>query len=109
MTEQEVRDYLSTIGRSGTDAFRQDLIQKGRQAEVTVIGQFGIGLLSAFIVADRVVVETLSWRPNSPPWRWESSGEKTYSLQKGERTDAGSTVTLDITAVLDWVSHILVS
>jgi molecular chaperone HtpG len=96
MTEQEVKDYLSTIGRSGTDAFRQDLVQKGRQAEVTVIGQFGIGLLSAFIVADRVVVETQSWQPNNPPWHWESSGEKTYDLQPGARIDAGSTVTLHI-------------
>ena len=56
MTETEVREYLSTIGRSGTDAFRRDLVEKGRQAEVTVIGQFGIGLLLAFIVADRVGV-----------------------------------------------------
>jgi molecular chaperone HtpG len=55
MTEQEVREYFSTIGRSGTDAFRQELLKNGRQADVTVIGQFGIGLLSAFIVADRVV------------------------------------------------------
>ena len=55
MTETEVREYLSTIGRSGTDASRRDLVEKGRQAEVTVIGQFGIGLLSAFIVDDRVV------------------------------------------------------
>jgi molecular chaperone HtpG len=96
MTEQEVKDYLSTIGRSGTDAFRQDLVHKGRQAEVTVIGQFGIGLLSAFIVADRVVVETLSWQPDNPPWLWESSGEKTYDLNPGERKDAGSTVMLYI-------------
>ncbi len=87
MTETEVREYLSTIGRSGTDAFRQDLVAKGRQAEVTVIGQFGIGLLSAFIVADRVVVETLSWRSGNPAWRWESNGEKTYELQGGDRND----------------------
>ena len=96
MTETEVREYLSTIGRSGTDAFRQDLVEKGRQAEVTVIGQFGIGLLSAFIVADRVVVETRSYLAENPAWRWESSGEKTYALQRGDRQDAGSTVTLHI-------------
>jgi len=96
MTETEVREYLSTIGRSGTDAFRQDLVAKGRQAEVTVIGQFGIGLLSAFIVADRVVVETLSWRNGNPAWRWESNGEKTYELQGGDRKEIGSTVTLHI-------------
>jgi len=96
MTEKEVREYLSTIGRSGTDAFRQDLVSRGRQAEVTVIGQFGIGLLSAFIVADRVVVETLSWQKGNPAWRWESNGEKTYDLQRGDRKDIGSTVTLYI-------------
>jgi len=96
MTEQEVKEYLSTIGRSGTDAFRQNLVQKGRQADVTVIGQFGIGLLSAFIVADRVVVETLSWEDGNPPWRWESSGEKTYDLKPGEREYPGSSVTLYI-------------
>ncbi|BBC26588.1 ATP-binding protein [Pseudanabaena sp. ABRG5-3] len=96
MTETEVREYLSTIGRSGTDAFRQDLVSRGRQAEVTVIGQFGIGLLSAFIVADRVVVETLSWVQGNPAWRWESNGEKTYDLQRGDRKDIGSTVTLYI-------------
>jgi molecular chaperone HtpG len=97
MTEQEVRDYLSTIGRSGTDVFRQDLLKNGRNAsDVTVIGQFGIGLLSAFIVADRVVVETRSWQANHPAWRWESNGEKTYSLQPGEIESAGSAVTLHI-------------
>jgi len=96
MTEIEVREYLSTIGRSGTDAFRQDLVSRGRQAEVTVIGQFGIGLLSAFIVADRVVVETLSWQQGNPAWRWESNGEKTYDLQRGDRKDIGSKVTLYI-------------
>ena len=96
MTETEVREYLSTIGRSGTDAFRQDLVSRGRQAEVMVIGQFGIGLLSAFIVADRVVVETLSWQKGNPAWRWESNGEKTYDLQRGDRKDIGSTVTLYI-------------
>jgi molecular chaperone HtpG len=97
MTEWEVREYLSTIGRSGTDAFRRDLLEKGRQAtDVTVIGQFGIGLLSAFIVADRVVVETRSFQENQPAWRWESNGDKTYHLQPGERQEPGSSVTLHI-------------
>jgi molecular chaperone HtpG len=95
MTEQEVREYLSTIGRSGTDAFRQELIRQGRNAtDVTVIGQFGIGLLSAFIVADRVVVETRSWEKEQPAWLWESNGEKTYSLNDGDRQEPGSAVTL---------------
>ena len=97
MIEHEVKEYLSTIGRSGTDAFRRDLIEKGRQADVTVIGQFGIGLLSTFIVADRVVVETRSWQKGHPGYRWESRGEKTYDLQAGDRQEPGSSVTLYIT------------
>ena len=72
LTEQEIHDYLSTIGRSGTDAFRKDLQEKGRYAEASnLIGQFGIGLLSTFVVAKHVVVESRSCRPNSIGWRWE--------------------------------------
>jgi molecular chaperone HtpG len=80
MTEQEVKEYLSTIGRSGTDAFRRDLIEKGRQSEVTVIGQFGIGLLSAFIVADRVVVETRSSLAGNSAWQCGYLESVSYQL-----------------------------
>lgn len=97
LTETEIHDYLSTIGRSGTDEFRQELIKKGRCAEITLIGQFGIGLLSAFVVALRVEVETLSTQPGNPSWRWVSEGQKTYELGPGSRTDPGTTVTLHIT------------
>ncbi|MDJ0715990.1 MAG: ATP-binding protein [Prochloraceae cyanobacterium] len=96
MTEKEVREYLSTIGRSGTEAFRQELLEKGRAAHVSLIGQFGIGLLSAFIVADKIVVETRSWKPKNPAWRWQSEGEKTYTLEPGDRKEPGTTVTLYI-------------
>jgi molecular chaperone HtpG len=82
MTEHEVKEYLSTIGRSGADAFRRDLVQKGRQTDVKVIGQFGIGLLSAFIVADQVVVETRSWQVGDSAWQWESA-EKTTTFRWG--------------------------
>jgi molecular chaperone HtpG len=96
LTEQEVHDYLATIGRSGTGEFRQELLQKGRQAEVTLIGQFGIGLLSAFVVAYKVEVETLSVQPENPPWHWISEGQSHYQLQRGARQDVGTTVTLHI-------------
>lgn len=98
LTESEIHDYLSTIGRSGTGAFRQELIEKGRQAEVTLIGQFGIGLLSAFVVAHQVEVETLSVQPNSPAWHWVSEGQSDYQLEKGKRTTVGTTITLHITS-----------
>ncbi|MDJ0533289.1 MAG: ATP-binding protein [Xenococcaceae cyanobacterium MO_207.B15] len=96
MTEKEVQEYLSTIGRSGTEAFRQELMKKGRSADVSLIGQFGIGLLSAFIVADKIVVETRSWKSRNPAWYWQSQGDKTYTLEPGERKEPGTTVTLYI-------------
>ena len=96
LTEQEVHDYLATIGRSGTAEFRQELLQKGRQAEVTLIGQFGIGLLSAFVVAYKVEVETLSVQPDNPAWHWISEGQKDYELRRGTRKDIGTTVILHI-------------
>ena len=96
MTENEIQEYLSTIGRSGTESFRQELIEKGRSAHVSLIGQFGIGLLSAFIVADKIVVETRSWKPKNPAWHWQSEGEKTYTLEPGNRKEPGTTVTLHI-------------
>ncbi len=96
LTEREVHDYLATIGRSGTAEFRQELLQKGRQAEVTLIGQFGIGLLSAFVVAYKVEVETLSVQPGNPPWHWISEGQSYYELRQGTRQDIGTTVTLNV-------------
>ena len=80
LIEQEIHDYLATIGRSGTGEFRQELIRQGRHAEVTLIGQFRIGLLSAFVVAHRVEVETLSIHSDNPPWRWVSEGQRDYEL-----------------------------
>ncbi|MGK7897658.1 MAG: ATP-binding protein, partial [Xenococcus sp. (in: cyanobacteria)] len=97
MTKQEIQEYLSTIGRSGTDVFRQELIKKGRSANFSLIGQFGIGLLSAFIVADRIVIETRSFKTKNPAWLWESYGNKTYNLEAGERKEPGTTATLYIT------------
>ncbi|MCK6580513.1 MAG: ATP-binding protein [Anaerolineae bacterium] len=82
LTETEIHEYLATIGRSGTQEFRAKLIEKGRQAESTLIGQFGIGLLSAFVVADEVEIITRSFRQNQPAWRWSTIGDKSYTLGK---------------------------
>jgi molecular chaperone HtpG len=90
MTEQEVRDYLATIGRSGTAEFRE------REKVVELIGQFGIGLLSAFIVADRVVIETQSNLLEHPTLQWRSDGGKTYTLQPIEKREVGTSVILHI-------------
>lgn len=95
LTEQQVREYLSVIGKSGTDAFRKDLADKGRLAGTTLIGQFGIGLLSAFVVADTVEVVTKSATDRA--LRWVSQGGSTYTIEDAERAEIGTTVSLHIT------------
>jgi molecular chaperone HtpG len=76
--------------------FRQQLPTQGRGADVTLIGQFGIGLLSAFVVAYRVEVETRSITPDQPAWLWVSEGQREYELRGGTRSEPGTTVTLHI-------------
>ncbi len=97
LTESEIHDYLATIGRSGTDEFRKQLLAGGRHMDVTVIGRFGIGLLSAFVAARRVVVETKSIMTDSPPYRWTSEGQSEYDLEPGTRAEPGTSVILHIT------------
>ena len=60
MTEKEITDYLSTIGRSGTKELGEELKKRDRGRTESLIGQFGIGILSAFVAADRLVVSTRS-------------------------------------------------
>ena len=96
LTEGEIHDYLATIGRSGTDEFRKQLLDSGRHMDVSVIGRFGIGLLSAFVAAKRVVVETRSIVADSPSYRWISEGQSEYDLEPGTRTEPGTSVTLHI-------------
>lgn len=92
LTEDEVHTYLSTIGRSGTRELRDRLESGNRAGAIDLIGQFGIGLLSAFIVADSVIVETRARAGD--PLRWESGGGKEYQLVPGKRTAVGTTVSL---------------
>ena len=100
LTRAEIEEYLSTIGRSGTAEFRQKLIELGRQAGVTLIGQYGIGLLSSFVVAESVdVVTRSSQSSNEAAWLWRSAGDKTYTLEQAADDDQmspGTTVTLHI-------------
>jgi len=94
LTRREIDDYLSTIGRSGTDELRQRIREADRSRAVDLIGQFGIGLLSAFIVAERVTLVTKA--PGEPALRWESRGGQRYTVEPAERTLVGTTVTLHI-------------
>jgi molecular chaperone HtpG len=93
MSEAEVIDNLGTIARSGTKKFLEGLSGDSAK-DAQLIGQFGVGFYSAFIVADRVTV--LSKRADSGGVRWNSNGEGAYEIQAYDKTDRGTEVILHL-------------
>jgi molecular chaperone HtpG len=94
MTEEEVVSNLGTIAKSGTRAFL-DQVKDAADAP-KLIGQFGLGFYSAFMIADTVTVETRSARADAAPVRWESGGEGTYEVSAGSREFRGTAITLHV-------------
>jgi molecular chaperone HtpG len=93
MSEAEVVDNLGTIARSGTKKFLEGL--SGDSAKDSqLIGQFGVGFYSAFIVADRVTV--LTKRTDSDGVRWDSDGEGSYDIQRSDKADRGTDVIMHL-------------
>ncbi len=101
----ELEGNLGTIASSGTKKFREMLKEKGGESLPELIGQFGVGFYAAFMVADKVTVETLK-RGTETPLRWESDLSGGYSISDGERDFPGTSVTLhlrdDQSEYLDW-------
>jgi molecular chaperone HtpG len=95
MTAQEIEEYLATIGRSGTGEFRKHLQEKDRNKAQMLIGQFGIGILSAFVVAERLVVETCSVvdPPNGLRWSIEG-GDPKWVIEPIKKDTPGTIVTV---------------
>jgi molecular chaperone HtpG len=93
MSEAEIIDNLGTIARSGTKKFLETLSGDSAK-DAQLIGQFGVGFYSAFIVADKVTV--LTKRSDSPAVRWESDGEGQYEIQSADKTDRGTEVILHL-------------
>jgi molecular chaperone HtpG len=94
MSREDVIDNLGTIARSGTKRFMESL--SGDQAkDAQLIGQFGVGFYSAFIVADRVTVKSKRADAEESVV-WESTGEGDYSIEVGDKQDRGTEVTLHL-------------
>lgn len=92
-TEEELINNLGTIAESGSKAF----LDKVEKEDVDLIGQFGVGFYSAFMVADKVIVETRS--PfSSTGYRWSSTGEASYTIEEIEREAIGTTIILHLRA-----------
>ncbi len=92
MTAEEVKQYINQIAFSGAEAFLEKY--KGKTNEDQIIGHFGLGFYSAFMVAHKVTIDTLSWQEGSAAVHWESDGETTYDMGESNKTDRGSEITL---------------
>lgn len=95
MTRQELIENLGTIAHSGSKAFIKYLAE-GEQRDVNLIGQFGVGFYAAFMVADRVTVETLSYQPDAEGSTWESEGIGSYTIHTKEGLQRGTKITLHL-------------
>ncbi|MEP7245413.1 MAG: molecular chaperone HtpG [Gammaproteobacteria bacterium] len=96
MTREEAIEHLGTIAKSGTSEFFKSL-SGDQQKDSQLIGQFGVGFYSAFIVADRV--EVLTRKAGAPPEagvRWESSADGEYTVENVTRSERGTSVTLHL-------------
>ena len=92
MTADEVREYITQVAFSGATDFLEKY--KDKTSEDQIIGHFGLGFYSAFMVADKVSIETLSWQEGAEPVYWECDGESDYSMRQGSRTTRGTEITL---------------
>ena len=92
MTADEVEEYINQIAFSGATDFISKY--KDKTSEDQIIGHFGLGFYSAFMVADEVHIDTLSWQPDAKPVHWECDGGTEFDMKEGERTEVGTTVTL---------------
>ena len=96
MTRDDVVNHLGTIAKSGTAEFLSQL-SGDQQKDSQLIGQFGVGFYSAFIVADKVIVETRRAGDSAEQGtRWESEGEGEFSLEQIEKTGRGTSITLHL-------------
>jgi molecular chaperone HtpG len=121
MSKEELADNLGTIARSGTSAFTASLSETKPEERPSLIGQFGVGFYSAFMVADEV--EVISRKVGSDEaWEWKSAGRGVYTLKPATREAAGTTIILHIkpdaeefleplrleTVIKKWADHIAI-
>ena len=92
MSESEVEEYINQIAFSGAQDFLEKYKDKANEDQI--IGHFGLGFYSAFMVADKVTIDTLSYKEGSKPVHWESEGGLTFEMKDGEKAEQGTTITL---------------
>ena len=92
MTMDEVEEYINQIAFSGATDFIEKY--KDKAGDDQIIGHFGLGFYSAFMVADEVHIDTLSYKKDAKPVHWECDGGTEFSMDEGDRTQVGTEITL---------------
>jgi molecular chaperone HtpG len=94
MTHGELIDNLGTIAHSGSKAFLEQI--KEHKGDANLIGQFGVGFYSAFMVAEKVTVYTRSYQPGESGWIWTSDGQSGYEIEAAGEVDRGTKIVLQL-------------
>ncbi len=92
MTAEEIEEYINKIAFSGAEDFVQRFKDKGEDEQI--IGHFGLGFYSAFMVAEKVTIDSLSYKEGSKPAFWDCDGGIEFKMDEGNRTERGTTVSL---------------
>ena len=96
MTKEDLVSRIGTIASSGTVAFLERLKEDGKPFDANMIGQFGIGFYSVFMVTDQVVIETRHADPGSKGYRWESTGASKFTVEEFPREERGTKLSFKI-------------
>jgi len=91
MTEDEVKKYINQVAFSSAEEFMEKFKSEGDDA---IIGHFGLGFYSSFMVAKKVEINTLSYQEGAQPVKWSCEGETDYTMEESDRTQRGTAVTI---------------
>ena len=94
MTADEVKEYINNIAFSGAEAFMNKYKDKANSDQI--IGHFGLGFYSAFMVSDLVTIDTLSYQKDAKPVHWECDGGSEFTMEESTRSEVGTTITLHL-------------
>ena len=96
MTDEEVRRYINQVAFSSAEEFLKNYQGEKGEEKADIIGHFGLGFYSVFMVSDRVEIDTLSYQADAKPVHWESVDGMNFEMTEGTRTVHGTTITLHI-------------
>ena len=97
MTEDEVKKNINQVAFSGAKSFLEEYAKEEDKENSGIIGHFGLGFYSVFMIADKVTIDTLSFREGAQAVRWESEDGMNFTMSEGSRAARGTTITLHVT------------